>query len=163
MFRTFYHTFNLKTKLSFILVFSSLVLSLIAGIYFDHFLRKSFLNTAQERIEYAFSRIQIDLDQVEIDLKKGITFIQDDEMFLASVELINSYQDKMNYDVVLLDEEKKHIADELLERVKLSHNNDIALYDSHEELIAYVTKTPKGYYLTYISYEEGKPVFLQSL
>lgn len=159
MFKTFYHTFSLKAKLSIILVVSSLVLSLIAGIYFDHFLRKNFVNTAQEKIEYAFSRIQIDLDQVAIDLKKGITFIQDDEMLLASVELINTYQDKMNYDVVLLDEEKKHIADELLARVKLSQNNDIAIYDSREELIAYVNKTPKGYYLTYVSYEKGKPVF----
>jgi len=159
MFQTFYHTFSLKTKLSVILLFSSLVLSLIAGIYFDHFLRKNFVNAAQEKIEYAFSRIKIDLDQVTIDLKKGITFIQDDEMLLASLELINSYQDKINYDVVLLDEEKKHIADELLSHVKLSQNNDIAIYDFHEELIAYVSKTPKGYYLTYVSYEKGKPVF----
>ena len=159
MFQTFYHTFNLKTKLSVILIVSSLVLSLIAGIYFDYFLRKSFVTAAQEKIEYVFAHIQIDLDKAEIDLKKGITFIQDDEMLLASVELINSYQDKMNYDSVLLDEEKKHIADELLERVKLSQNNDIAIYDSHEELIAYVSKMPKGYYLTYVSYAEGTPVF----
>lgn len=159
MFQTFYHTFNLKTKLSVILVFSTLVLSLITGIYFDYFLRKNFVNTAQEKIEYAFSRIQIDLNQVAIDLKKGITFIQDDEMLLASVELINSYQDKMNYDVVLLDEEKKHIAEELLSHVKLSQNNDIALYDFRGELISYVSKTPKGYYLTYVSYKEGKPLF----
>lgn len=159
MFQTFYHTFSLKAKLSVILVVSSLVLSLIAGIYFDHFLRKNFVNAAQEKIEYAFSRIQIDLDQVAIDLKKGTTFIQDDGMLLASVELINTYQDKMNYDVVLLDEEKKHIADELLERVKLSQNNDIAIYDFREELIAYVSKTPKGYYLTYVSYEKGNPAF----
>ncbi|MDD2780739.1 EAL domain-containing protein [Sulfuricurvum sp.] len=159
MFQTFYHSFNLKTKLSFILVVSTLVLSLIAGIYFDNFLRKNFVNAAQEKIEYAFAHIQIDLDKAKIDLKKGIAFIQDDEMLLASVELINSYQDKINYDAVLLDEEKKHIADELLSRVKLSQNNDIALYDSHEDLIAYVNKTPKGYYLTYVSYEKGKPVF----
>lgn len=159
MFKTFYHSLNLKAKLSVILIVSSLLLSLIAGIYFDYFLRKSFVNTAQERITYAFSRIQIDLEETKNDLKKGIAFIQDDEMLLASIELINSYQNKMDYDTVLLDEEKKHIVQELYNRVKLSHNNDIALYDTHEELIAYVTKTAKGYYLTYISYEEGKPVF----
>lgn len=159
MFRTFYHSLNLKAKLSVILIVSTLVLSLIAGIYFDYFLRNNFATAAQERIVYAFARIQIDLEGIKKDLKKGIAFSQDDEMLLASIELINSYQNKMDYDIVLIDEEKKQIVEELLNRVKLSQNNDIALYDAHEELIAYVTKTIKGYHLTYISYERGKPVF----
>lgn len=159
MFRTLYHTFTLKTKLSVILLLSSLVLSLIAGIYFDHFLRKNFAHAAHERVEYAFSRIQIDLDTVKSNLKKGVSFIQDDEMLLASIDLVNRYQDKHHYDAILLDEEKKQIAEKLLDQVKLSQNNDIALYDAHEELIAFVTKTPKGYYLTYVSYDNAKPIF----
>lgn len=159
MLRTLYHSLSLKTKLSVILILSSLVLALIAGVYFDHFLRKNFTDTATERIEYAFSRIKIDLDKIETDLKKGVSFIQEDEMLLASIDLINRYQDKNHYDTILLDEEKKNIAEELLNQVKLTQNNDIALYDANEELIAYITKTPKGYYLTYVSYENAEPIF----
>lgn len=159
MITTLFRFFNLKTKLALILVASTAVMFLVSGVYFDYFLRENFVKTAHQRIEYAFHRLKVDLGGVESDLKKGIAFIKDDESFLASVELINTYQDKMHYDAVLLDEEKKRLAEELLNRVKISLNNDIALYDAHEDLIAYVTKRAHGYYLTFVSFEEGKPVF----
>ncbi|MDP3292412.1 MAG: hypothetical protein Q8M43_10320, partial [Sulfuricurvum sp.] len=159
MITTLFRLFNLKTKLALILVASTAVMFLVSGVYFDYFLRENFVKTAHQRIEYAFHRLKVDLGGVESDLKKGIAFIKDDESFLASVELINTYQDKMHYDTVLLDEEKKRLAEELLNRVKISLNNDIALYDAHEDLIAYVTKRAHGYYLTFVSFEEGKPVF----
>lgn len=159
MFKTLYRSLNLKTKLSLILISSSILMSFVVGIYFDYFLRESFTKTAHERIDYAFQRINLHLKSVEADLKKGIAFIQNDEPLLASVELINTYQNKLQYDSILLDEEKKRLAEELLSRVKLSLNNDITLYDAREELIAYVSKTAKGYYLTFVSFEEGNPVF----
>lgn len=159
MLHFFYQSLNLKSKLSLILVLSSIMMSLVVGVYFDYFLRQSFTKTAEQRISYAFQRIDLYLKVVENDLKTGVDFIQNDESLLASVELVNTYQDKLHYDSILIDEEKKRLAEELLSRVKLSLNNDIALYDAHEELIANVGKTSKGYYLTYISFEEGKPVF----
>jgi len=154
-----FRSFSLKTKLSLLLVVSTAVIYLVSGVYFDYFLRENFVKTAHQRIEYAFYHLKIDLSGVEADLKKGIAFIKDDESFLASVELINTYQDKDHYNAILLDEEKKRLAEELLNRVKISLNNDIALYDANEGLIAYVTKKPKGYYLTYVSFEEGRAVF----
>lgn len=154
-----YRSLKLRGKLAFILIAAIIILSMITGLYFDYFLRDNFAKTTQERIDYAFHRFNLDLQKTENELKEGITFIKDDESLLASIELINAYQDKYDYNVVLLDEEKKHLADELLNRVKLSLNNDIALYDSHQELVAFVTKMSKGYYLTYVSFEEGKPVF----
>ena len=159
MITTLFRSFNLKTKLALILVASTAVMFLVSGVYFEYFLRENFVKTAHQRIEYAFHRLNLDLGGVEADLKKGIAFIKDDESFLASVELINIYQDKQHYNAILLDEEKKRLAEELLNRVKISLNSDIALYDAHEYLIAYVTKRANGYYLTYMSFENGKPVF----
>ncbi len=154
-----YRSLKLRGKLAFILIAAIIILSVIIGLYFDYFLRDNFAKTTQERIDYAFHRFNFDLQKIENELKEGIAFIKDDEPLLASIELINVYQNKTDYNAVLLDEEKKRLAEELLSRVKLSLNNDIALYDSHEELVAYVTKMPKGYFLTYVSFEEGKPVF----
>lgn len=154
-----YRSLKLRGKLAFILIAAIIILSMIIGLYFDYFLRDNFAKSTHERIDYAFHRFHIDLQKTENELKEGITFIRDDEALLASIELVNAYQDKSNYNAVLLDEEKKRLAEELLSRVKLSLNNDIALYDSHDELVAFVTKLPKGYFLTYVSFEEGKPVF----
>lgn len=154
-----YRSLKLRGKLAFILIAAIIILSLIIGLYFDYFLRDNFTKTTQERISYAFHRFNLDLSKIENELKEGIAFIKDDEALLASIELINIYQDKSNYNNALLDEEKKYLLEELLNRVKLSLNNDIALYDSREELVAFVTKMSKGYYLTYVSFEEGKPIF----
>jgi len=154
-----YRSLKLRGKLAFILIAAIIILSVIIGLYFDYFLRDNFAKTTQERINYAFHRFNLDLQKIENELKKGIAFIKDDEPLLASIELINAYQDKSDYNAILLDEEKKRLAEELLSRVKLSLNNDIALYDSHDELVAFVTKTSQGYYLAYVSFENGNPIF----
>lgn len=154
-----YRSLKLRGKLAFILIAAILILSVIIGLYFDYFLRDNFAKTTQERIDYAFHRFNIHLRETENELREGIAFIKDDEAILASIELINAYQNKTDYNAVLLDEEKKRLVEELLNRVKLSMNNDIALYDSHDELVAFVTKTSQGYYLAYVSYEKGKPIY----
>ncbi|ADR33953.1 diguanylate cyclase/phosphodiesterase with extracellular sensor [Sulfuricurvum kujiense DSM 16994] len=154
-----YRSLKLRGKLAFILIAAIIILSVILGLYFDYFLRDNFAKTTQERIDYAFHRFNIHLRETETELRDGIAFIKDDEALLASIELINAYQDKTDYNAVLLDEEKKRLVEELLNRVKLSMNNDIALYDSHDELVAFVTKTSQGYYLAYVSFEKGIPIF----
>lgn len=159
MIAALYRSLKLREKLAFILIALTIIISVITGLYFDYFLRDSFAKTTQERITYAFQRFNLHLRETENELKEGIEFVKADEAFLASIELINAYQDKTDYNAILLDEEKKHLTEELLNRVKLSLNNDIALYDSHEDLIAFVTKTSRGYHLTYVSFEKGKPIF----
>ncbi len=158
MLKTYYHSLSLKNKLSVILIASSMIIFLVAGFYFDSFLQRNFIQTTKSRMEYAYHRIDLDIKAIEEKLKKGIAFVQDDESFLASIELINTYQNKNDYDSILLDEEKKNITQQLLNRVKLSLNNDIALYDHNGELIAYVIKTPQAYQLNFISYENGNPI-----
>ncbi len=75
---------------------------------------------------------------------------------IASIELINNYQDKNNYNTFLIDEEKKTIAAELLSRVKLSFNSDIAIYDQNEELVAFVVKNGRNYHPHFISFDGGE-------
>lgn len=158
MLRIWYSRQNLKNKLSLILTGSILVTVGILAIYVDHLLQSNYSAKAKERIEYAYERIRLNLTTTENTLKNGIVFINDNASFLASIELINTYQDKSNYNAILLDEEKKLIVQDLLTNVKLSFNDTIALYDKNQELIAYVYKMPKGYMLNFISYEDGKPI-----
>jgi len=154
---------NLKNKLSLILLVTLLLVVGILGLYFEYFLRSNYTAKAQHQIDFAFNKISIDLKLTEDKLQKGIAFIQDDEMMIASLELINTYQDKNNYNIFLIDEEKKSIAQQLFEQVKLSFNDSIALYDTNQDLIAYVIKTSHGYRLNLISYENQKPIVYSRL
>ncbi|MBV5348528.1 hypothetical protein JZU61_02520, partial [bacterium] len=146
---------NLKNKLLLILLVTILLVVGIFGSYFEYFLRSNYASAAQQQIHFAFHRISTSLNSLEANLKKGITFIQDDEIMIASLQLINSYQDKNNYNAILLDEEKKNIATQLLNQVKLSLNDSISIYNTKQELIAYVYKTSNGYRLNFISYENN--------
>lgn len=107
---------------------------------------------------HGYQHIASNIKNIENNLKKGIAFVPTDESILASIDLINNYQDKNNYNAILLDEEKKLIARQLLYQVKLSLNNEIVLYDKNDELIAFIIKDSNGYLLNFLSYEDGKRV-----
>ncbi|MCI5179665.1 MAG: EAL domain-containing protein [Candidatus Electrothrix sp. AW3_4] len=149
---------NLASKLSLLIVLGVLAAVSVLGCYFDSFLEETFLEDAKSRILYGFQRLASDLEKETEELKESISFVQNDESFLASVELINNYQDQNNYNAVLLDEEKKALTQQLLSRVKLSLNHFIALYDKNEQLIAFVEHKDDGYYLHFISYEKKQKV-----
>ncbi|MGZ8546313.1 MAG: putative bifunctional diguanylate cyclase/phosphodiesterase [Sulfuricurvum sp.] len=151
---------HLTNKLSLILIASIVIMSGILQWYFNSFLQKKYDETVERQVTYAFNNFNSHRLLLEKALKKGVSFVQEDESFIASVDLINSYQDKNNYDAILLDEEKKKIAQQLLESVKLSLNTTIIAYDHNEELLAYVIQTAQGYQLNFISYQNGKPLLL---
>ncbi len=149
---------RLTTKISMITVVSLTIFVVILGFYFDKFLKHNYYNDAKKKILYAQDRVYENFKDTEEELISGIGFVQTDTMLIASVELINNYQDKQNYNAILLDEEKKDIAKILLDKVKISFNSDISLYDKNEELIVYIQKDTRGYKQNFISYENSKRV-----
>lgn len=150
--------FRLTTKISIITVLSLIIFVVILGFYFDEFLKRNYYNDAKKKIIHAQDRIYEDIKDTDKELISGIGFIQTDDSLIASIELINNYQDKQNYNAILLDEEKKDVAQILLDKVKISFNSDIRLYDKNEELMVYVQKDERGYKQSYISYENSNIV-----
>jgi len=153
-----YRKIGLNNKLSLFIILIILTSFGVVGVYFDSFLKESHFQNTKKKMHNAYNRMEINLSGAEDKLKKWASFIQEDEYLLASVALIDNYQDKQNYNASLLDEEKKYIASQLLSRVKLSLNNDIALYDKNEELISFVVKKDEKYNQNFVSYENGEPV-----
>jgi diguanylate cyclase (GGDEF)-like protein len=147
---------NLTTKLALLVVLAVSLVMLALGVYFDIFLRQNFLEITSQRMQHAYQRLGYNLAQIEAGLREGASFAKTDERLVASVELINRYQDKTRYNTFLIDEEKKTLAVELLDRVKLSMNTEIALYDARGELIAYASQGRDGYQLGYVSFDGGK-------
>lgn len=147
---------SLKTKLSILVTTAVLLVVTILGFYFDDFLKQSFLKNTRLRMHHGYQRLSYNLKTIERQLKEGIAYVRSDEKMIASIELINNYQDKNNYNIQLIDEEKKSIISLLLNRVKLTFNDDIALYDVKNELIAFVYRDHGRYRLNYLSYPDGE-------
>jgi signal transduction histidine kinase/ActR/RegA family two-component response regulator len=147
---------SLTSKLTLLFTTGVVLVVAVLGLYFDHFIRTSFLEATQLQMDHGFKRLTFNLQTTERELQEATNFIKDDQSMIASIQLVNNYQDKSNYNVFLIDEEKKRIARELLTRVKLSFKNDIALYDQHDELIAFVNREGKSYRIGYVSFAEGR-------
>ncbi len=140
---------NITNKLAIIIIGGIISLAVCLGIYFDNYLRETYFKEAKKKIEHSFSRLISEVQKIENNLKYGISFVQNDEGFIASIDLVNSYQNKENYNEILLDEEKKLIASKLLDKVKLSLNDEIVLYDKNEEFIASASKQNDKYVLNF--------------
>ncbi|MGC9350726.1 MAG: hypothetical protein ACP5D3_01940, partial [Sulfurovum sp.] len=133
------------------------------GIYFDAVMKKNYRENTQKRMVNGFTRLYSETKQTEEKLKEGVSFIKTDKYLISSIDLVNNYQNKHGYNAILLDEEKKMLAKQLLDRVKLSLNDDIALYDKDEELIDFVQKEKGEYRLNFFSYEKGNRVLFSKL
>ncbi len=146
---------NLASRLSVLVALAVLLVLFVVGVYFDEFLRHSFQDATAERMMHAYQRLGSNLSQIEYELDHGTNFAQTDERLIASTELINRYENPDNYNTFLIDEEKKSLAQELLSRVKLSFNHDIALYGQNDELIAFASRLGDGYQLGYVTRAGG--------
>ena len=147
-----------------LLVTLAVVLTVVAlGVYFDVYLRASFLETTRARMQHVYQRLDYNLSHIEEELKEGAAFAAKNEQLIASVELINRYQDKSSYSIALIDEEKKTLTLELLARVKLSLNSDMALYGADDELIAFAGQQAGAYQLGYVTFVEGQPQLFKRL
>lgn len=149
---------SLNAKISFIVIISIVATMTIIGVYFDFFLKENYEKQTRLKFQFAENRVATDIVKTQNKLNEGIDFIAKDQVLLASISLINNYQNKQNYNAILLDEEKKIIANKLLEKVKNAFNHFISLYDQNEELVAFVYEEEKGYTLNFISYENGQKV-----
>ena len=97
------------------------------GVYFDFFLKQNDENQTRLKFSYAENRVVTDIEKTKLKLEEGVNQIAQDKTLHASIALVNNYQDKQNYNAILLDEEKKIIANILLEKVKNAFNHFISL------------------------------------
>jgi signal transduction histidine kinase/ActR/RegA family two-component response regulator len=153
---TRWRQFSLSGKFTLLFTAGVVLVVAVLGLYFDHFIRANFLAATERQMDHGFKRLTFNLQETERELQEATDFIKNDQSMIASIQLINNYQDKNNYNAFLIDEEKKRISRELLARVKLSFKDDIAIYDQHDELVAYVTREEKAYRLGYVSFAGGE-------
>ena len=153
---------GLTTKLTALVIAAVLLVALVLGAYFDGVILSNFNRHAREQVDHGFQRLLFALSGVEKLLRDGIASVQANEQLLASVDLINGYQNKQNYNAFLIDEEKKAVANELLKRVNISGNHEATLYDQNGELVAHVSAVGDQEVRTYLSFAGGAPVLMRA-
>ncbi len=151
------HTLPLKKKLTLMSVGSLFSVIILMGLYFGQFMSKSFEDSTRIKMQQGFERLSGNLKQLEGELRDAaLQSVQQAEIF-AGVELVNNYQNKENYNAFLIDEEKKHLAQKALDRVKFSFKDKMVIFDKNGDAIAAAVQQGRGRYVAlYVSYEGGQ-------
>ena len=56
----------------------------ILGIYFDSFLKQSFLTNTRVRMHHGYERLSYNLKNIERQLKEGIAYVRSDEKMIVA-------------------------------------------------------------------------------
>jgi|GEM_PF-3984135 len=154
-------TFHLGSKL-ILFTFFSISLSLIcAGFALDFVLKSLYSNKAWEFTEKSFDNLYQQIKEVEKSLHEHNFLISEDNKIIASINLINAYQDINNYQPLIFDEEKKKIADKLMTYIKPEVSKYSAVYDINGNLLAYAYKDKGLFTLGIVSYKNGKTHYME--
>ena len=151
---------RLRGKLALFVALPVLVAVLALGISAEVILRQSFTEHTRQQMAHAFERLNFSMQIIESDLKSVARLASREEALIASIELVNRYQDKARYNKELIDEEKKLLAKSALDRVKFSQSSEMAIYDQNDELLAFAGQKASTYSLGYLTFANGKPEHL---
>ena len=125
----------------------------------DNYLHKYFHKNAKSKLHEAFYDLSLQLKVIEKDLLESLYFISKNESIVASLNLINNYEDINDYNHIIFDEEKKRIIEILSLEGKYSLNDHIAVYDNHYRLVAFMDRDDAEYYVGFVSYDNAKAIY----
>lgn len=129
-----------------VLLFSLLtcLLSLtIAGFLTHQMLLKHHSETAFSEISTGFERLIQEIHNSELELQRKAHLFAEDEMLIASVSLINRFQETDNYNSILFDPEKQKLTRRFLSSLQVGRVNEAILYDASGQLVSFVIMNPE--------------------
>jgi len=129
------------------------------GFVSDNYLYSYFHKDAKNNLHRAFDDLSFQLKLVEKDLLESMYIIAQNESVIASLNLINNYEDISDYNNALFDEEKKRIIEILLTQGNYSLNDHISVYDKEDRLVAFMDRDETESYVGFVSYKNSKPIY----
>ncbi|MCU7916836.1 MAG: EAL domain-containing protein [Candidatus Thiodiazotropha sp. (ex Epidulcina cf. delphinae)] len=117
----------------------TIVISLgLVGILLESFSHRYFLDTAAQSAIQGRDTLQRQINLLQNNLNKEILDTLSDKHLVASLSLIDRYQDSSDYNAILFDEEKKKIGYHLLKSVRTSEADEAYVFDNAGNLCAFV-------------------------
>ncbi|MCG8123286.1 MAG: hypothetical protein N0E55_04870, partial [Candidatus Thiodiazotropha taylori] len=141
------------------LLFTLLItaLSLVtAGFFINKSLHEYHRNSAHKETDIHVKDIKKSIERIERKLMQEADAIAGEEQIIASVHLVNNYQDILNYNAVLFDQEKKQVGERILAAVKSGEADEVYVFDRDGDMVTYVSFGNEQYTLGIQSYMAGE-------
>lgn len=150
------HFTTLRFRLIAFTLLTVLLSLLLAALALDKVYSNLHEESATRHTEKVFTLFRHMLEEDERRLRENVEFISGDESLVASVNLINEYQDKHDYRPLIFDVEKKKIARELLERIETGSASHVAVYGRDGLLIAFASSHEGNSSYGFSSFRNGE-------
>lgn len=139
------------------------VLTLVGTVYF--YLHASRLTNASfERIDYTFSSLEAKINDRKSTLVRIIQDLSRRQGSVDILSMISNYQDTTNYQPLVFDPEKQHLALELANNARALDLHYLAAYDASSSIVSfYDNDNETGEQTGYQSYQDGKPVLMSAM
>ncbi len=149
---------SIRTKTTAILLLSLSISLLVTFIISTYILKEQHQKNALQQsvkvyqtVDDSFKNIKKELETISKEFSKR-------ESSLASLNLVNNYQDKQNYKPLVFNAEKLPLANELSQAILATSANILAIYDRDFELIGFAISENGKSSWGYKSYDDGKGV-----
>lgn len=143
--------------------FGSLISTLlIIGVAFQFMLTEFHQVSAAKQINQAYSALQENISSHMANTQKlAFLFIARQEV-IASLKMINDYEDVNNYQGIIFNSEKRGLAQQMARLIQANGLESAYLYDDGIKLTSMAEHRDNELILKHSIYDEGKPFFMGS-
>ncbi|SFX43864.1 sensor histidine kinase [Marinospirillum alkaliphilum] len=151
---------TIRTRLLLLTLGVSFGTLLVAALLIDRHLLGYHRDLAQQEITEGFARLESQLQQFQARLELEAGVLASNERLVASVDLINAYQNPEQYQAILFDEEKRSISQRLLTALLSGQAQQAFVYSLQQELVSLVAVGDQHNLQVITSYVDAQPLLL---
>ena len=153
-------TLQIRSKLVALILMTLTFVLIFTGVAFDALLRNLLSQEAVSKSNKGFDILYHSLKDIEKSLAVNTRYLSQTDTMIASINLINEYQDVEHYRPIIFDEEKKKIAAILLDSLLSSEGDHAAAYGKNGDLLAFAARHDKKIEVGITTWKEHKQSFL---
>jgi diguanylate cyclase (GGDEF)-like protein/PAS domain S-box-containing protein len=149
--------YGIKFRLLLLLLSSIVLVLVVAGFSLSYFIEQFHVNTAQQQFDKVFTAVDEELTLREVRLQNNVhSLVQRDDL-ISSVNMIHQYATVEDYQPLIYDVEKQHLADTLRTQSRAGDVGQIAVYDGRGVLLAFYSRADVPV-SGYVSWQDGLAV-----
>lgn len=151
------YLYGIKFRLQLLLLSSIVLVLTVVGIALSHLIEQFHLDTAQQQFAKVFMLVNEELALREMHLQNNARSLVQRDDLVASVSMIHQYAAVEDYQPLIYDVEKKHLADMLRNQARAGDVGQLAVYDGRGTLLAFFSAA-EAPLSGYVSWQDGLPV-----
>ena len=134
-----------------------IVVLLVVAYIVNNYIQDKNQNKAQESIRNSFTQLSMSLKKTQKEIEESLTASSQNIHLIASMNLIENYEDSEAYDNSLFNNEKKRVIDILKTNQLIDY---LAIYDTTNRLVIMINNSDEPTSILFHAYKDLQRIYL---